>query len=575
MKSMKAKIFIPLFILALVGGLTGILCRRSLTMLKSASNEISDNHLPLIMTLDYISSTVQKLQQLLLTHCIAETPEGKEAEESEIMQAIAQLEADMESYHSMISSENTEDLSDYNNLTSIYQQYLEKYNLTLSLSTAGHAQEAASNVNGVLNDLFKQLEQQVKSIIKDAQDSVAIAKREQENTYKNANTTVIGMANIMVIIVVTSAIILSKSIVSPTVHAEHKLLDMIHGIERQEGDLAQRVPVESKDEIGRFAQGVNSFIHTLQDIMGKIISASNHLTVSFDNVASNIAKANLSSHDICSTMEELSTTMQEVSATIEMINSNTADAGNEVQDVANSTNTIYNYTNEMRNRAEQLEKNAISNKDATNQMISSIIETLKQAIENSRSVNRVNELTNEILSIASQTNLLALNASIEAARAGDAGRGFAVVADEIRQLADSSRETANNIQNINQIVTTAVENLSENANAIVNYIDSTILPDYDSFVTSGRQYLEDAEYVNGTMSECTAKTERLQKIISELVESMDGIAVSVGESANGISKSSENTTELVAEITSIEKEANSSTQIVSQLKKQAAAFRNV
>ncbi len=575
MKNMRAKLFTPLFILVLAGGLTGILCRYSLNMLKSISNEISDKHLPLIMTVDYISSTVQELQQLLLTHCISETEENKQKEESEIKQAKAQLKADMDSYYSMLSSQNNLEQSNYTTLTKIYEQYLEKYDLTLSLSSAGHAQEAASNVNGVLTDLFKQLEEHVNSIVKDAQLSVAFSKKQQENTYENSNIMVLAMTIIMVIVVITSAIVLSKSIVSPTVHAERKLLQIIQQIEKREGDLTERVPVESKDEFGRFAQGVNSFIHSLQDIMGKIISASNHLTNSFDTIASNITKATTTSHDISSTMEELSTTMEEVSATIEIVNTNTAEVGSEVKDVANSTNNIYNYTNEMRDRAEQFEKKAISNKKATNEMISSIIETLKQAIEDSQSVNRISKLTNEILNIASQTNLLALNASIEAARAGDAGRGFAVVADEIRQLADSSRETANNIQNINQIVITAVQNLSEHANTMVEYIDSTILPDYDSFVASGRQYLEDAKYVNGTMNDCTNKTEQLQRIISELVESMDGIAASVGESANGISKSSANTTEMVTEIMNINKEAGFNIEIVAQLKERADAFQNV
>lgn len=575
MKNMRAKLFTPLFILVLAGGLTGILCRYSLNMLKSISNEISDKHLPLIMTVDYISSTVQELQQLLLTHCISETEENKQKEESEIKQAKAQLKADMDSYYSMLSSQNNLEQSNYTTLTKIYEQYLEKYDLTLSLSSAGHAQEAASNVNGVLTDLFKQLEEHVNSIVKDAQLSVAFSKKQQENTYENSNIMVLAMTIIMVIVVITSAIVLSKSIVSPTVHAERKLLQIIQQIEKREGDLTERVPVESKDEFGRFAQGVNSFIHSLQDIMGKIISASNHLTNSFDTIASNITKATTTSHDISSTMEELSTTMEEVSATIEIVNTNTAEVGSEVKDVANSTNNIYNYTNEMRDRAEQFEKKAISNKKATNEMISSIVETLKQAIEDSQSVNRISKLTNEILNIASQTNLLALNASIEAARAGDAGRGFAVVADEIRQLADSSRETANNIQNINQIVISAVQNLSEHANTMVEYIDSTILPDYDSFVASGRQYLEDAKYVNGTMNDCTNKTEQLQRIISELVESMDGIAASVGESANGISKSSANTTEMVAEIMNINKEAGFNIEIVAQLKERADAFQNV
>ena len=96
--------------------------------------------------------------------------------------------------------------------------------------------------------------------------------------------------------------------------------------------------------------------------------------------------------------------------------------------------------------ADSLAKSADENKRTTDEMVGNIVGTLKKAIEDSKSVERVNELTGEILNISSQTNLLALNASIEAARAGEAGKGFAVVADEIRQLADSSRDTANNIQ---------------------------------------------------------------------------------------------------------------------------------
>lgn len=130
-------------------------------------------------------------------------------------------------------------------------------------------------------------------------------------------------------------------------------------------------------------------------------------------------------------------------------------------------------------------------------------------MEDSKSVEQVNGLTNEILNISSQTNLLALNASIEAARAGEAGKGFAVVADEIRQLADSSRETASNIQNINNMVTAAVKELIQNSDAMVSYINDNILPDYDGFVSSGKRYRDDASHVDEVAKRLQVETDRL------------------------------------------------------------------
>ena len=100
---------------------------------------------------------------------------------------------------------------------------------------------------------------------------------------------------------------------------------------------------------------------------------------------------------------------------------------------------------EVKLTAENSYKEAIASKEKTVETFDGIQKDVAEAVEASKSVNEIAKFTENILNIAAQTNLLALNASIEAARAGEAGRGFAVVADEIRQLADSSRETANNI----------------------------------------------------------------------------------------------------------------------------------
>ena len=171
---------------------------------------------------------------------------------------------------------------------------------------------------------------------------------------------------------------------------------------------------------------------------------------------------------------------------------------------------------------------------------------------------KVKEETGTIDSISSQTNLLALNASIEAARAGDAGKGFAVVADEIRQLADSSRDTANNIQAINEHVTKAVHALIDNSNAMIAFIEETVLPDYGTYVDSGEQYNEDASYVSEVMNEFTEKTENLKNIMNNVVESIEGIAKAVEESANAVTSSAMSTGSLVEDMHTINEQMGSS-----------------
>ena len=150
----------------------------------------------------------------------------------------------------------------------------------------------------------------------------------------------------------------------------------------------------------------------------------------------------------------------------------------------------------MDQNADKLKNDAILNKKNTGEIVTDIIGKLQTTIQESKKVEKVSELTNDILNIADQTNLLALNASIEAARAGEAGRGFAVVASEIGKLSESSRDAAVNIQSINSTVIGTVQELIKNANALVTYMEQNILPDYDNFVCAGAQYNDDAVYIN-------------------------------------------------------------------------------
>lgn len=386
---------------------------------------------------------------------------------------------------------------------------------------------------------------------------------------KSSNTTKIVIAVLATVLVVSVAIF---GVLRPLLEMNRKLKGMIADIEAGKGDLTQRVQVRGKDEIGQLAVGINAFIETLQGIMSQMTGSSDKLHAVVDNVIGKVSGVNTSSMDISANMEELSATMEEISASVATIRENTRTANEKVDTLTEATKDLVNYAGEMQQRAGALEQKAVENKQNTGAVVAENIAKLRQAIEDSKNVQRINELTNDILQISGQTNLLALNASIEAARAGEAGKGFAVVADEIRVLADSSKQTADNIQEINKIVVAAVGELTDCSNAIVAYINEAILPDYDGFVDSGKQYNEDAVHVNDIVTEFNRMAEVLLDMVDEINQTVSGIATAIEESAQSVTDVTEHANSLVEDINAVADEMGENKAIAEVLHAETERF---
>ena len=352
-----------------------------------------------------------------------------------------------------------------------------------------------------------------------------------------------------------------------------KMDTIIDSIEEGQGDLSQRLMVLNQDEMGRLAADVNHFLDILERIMKKIHIDSGSLAAIVHEVTEKADSSNSSACDVSAVAEQLSATMEEVASTVSSVDENANRVLDELSSLQTTTEAILTYSEQMKTRADELEESARNNKEETRRMIAPILDKIKRAVENSKNVERVNELTNEILSISSQTNLLSLNASIEAARAGEAGRGFAVVADEIRQLADSSKETASNIQGINSMVIDLVRELIENSNEILHYVESAILPDYDNFVSSGKHYSDDAAHINDQMIHYAERSTEMVRMVSEMVDSMNGITDAVDEGANGVSSVADSIQTLVSEISVINSRMSENEEIARSLREEADRFQ--
>ena len=534
-------------------------------------DDIANNYLVTIETVGYLSESTQKLTRSAYSYIVAEGDAAKKSVKDNIESLKSEIDGYMKDYEQTLDENEETAYSSYKNY---YSQFLTQFAVLEKYVDTNQTVNASKLANNNLVDVCNSLESALDDMTNSEVEATDHAMRQMHALAAFAKTTG-GVCFVFAIgALIVAFLISTRKVVNPIVKTNKELKEISALINDNNGDLTKRVNVKSSDEIGQLAQGINQFLDILQNTIGKIVEGSKNLDNMINSVGENVTVSNDNAQDVSSAMEELSATMQEIAATIQTVNDNTESVGKNVVDIADKTEQINNYSQDMRERADSLAKSADENKRTTDEMVGNIVGTLKKAIEDSKSVERVNELTGEILNISSQTNLLALNASIEAARAGEAGKGFAVVADEIRQLADSSRDTANNIQAINEHVTSAVYQLIDNSNKIIKYIEETILADYDSFVQAGAQYNEDACYISETMQEFAEKTEKLKELMKNTVESIEGISSGVEQSANAVTSSAVSTSQLVEQMNSIDKEMSESRNTVGELKAQTDVFKN-
>ncbi|MCI8771831.1 MAG: methyl-accepting chemotaxis protein [Lachnospiraceae bacterium] len=571
--SVRLKIMIPIGVLAVLLLGSCVISIVDLRKMMNSSTKISGEYVNDISILRSVMANFESMQKIVFAHCVTENKERMATleEESEALKK----EINTTSAQLGIHMEDKDELARYNAFKRKFNDYIGNYEKALKYSTNGYSKQAAEIADSSLTEAGKSIEGDISAIVADKQKAMNKAVKDQKKLYAGAFILSIALMAVAIFLVLASVAICWLEISRPLVSINRKLGDVVDGIKAGHGDLTIRMPSLGKDEIGQMGRGINVFIETLQKIMVQITDNSDQLDETVGEVIQMVETANDNSNDISSVMEQLSASMDAISSTLTAINANAENVGSNVSDIADESKGLLEYATEMQKRAGVLENTAVENKQNTSGVVNDIIANLKKAMEDSKSVDRVNDLTDEILSISSQTNLLALNASIEAARAGEAGRGFAVVADEIRLLADSSRETANKIQSINNMVVIAVRELIDSSDSIVRYINETILPDYDGFVDAGKQYNDDSVYVNKVVSQFSEMSAQLEMLIKSITESISGIAVSVDESANGISAAANNTNDLVREITRVNDAMNNNKEIANSLNQQAEQFAHL
>lgn len=511
----------------------------------------------------YINSQV-------LTHVMTTNSVTMDTLSEKILQDIADMEQQIEEFGALLSEgdERKEALDSASAELAKYRKTVE----SLLVTSAENKTQAYVSATSNLPMFNEHIENYMNRMLEITAQEMEQAQGQMEQSAARV-PGIISVASIALLVVVIVIMLgLRLWVIGPVKKATKQVDELVEGIRCNKGDITKRIHVGSRDEVGRLAIAINDLVAQMQIIIRAITEGCGQMEEKQADIISNVEKVNATADHTMQNLGIMSEGMQLVTGAIDGVQQDTGVLDHTVENMLEVAQNGRDYAADIKEKAGKMKATAVESKQEATVVMKEIDTAMTESIANSRQIHKITELTEEILGIAGTTNLLALNASIEAARAGEAGRGFAVVAEEIRKLADSSRESANNIQEISNRVVESVEELSENATRLLKFMNTRVMKDYDALEDTGSNYHEAADHVDEMMNEFRRKIDELLSVLQNVNTANTQMEATVGDSTEKLSAVEKNNQGLQQEMKDISYAVEELAASVGQLKESIRCF---
>ena len=499
----------------------------------------------------------------VLTHVMTTNSVTMENLSDKILQEITDMEQQMTEFEGLLS-EGDARREAFDSASAELAKY-KKTVESLLVTSAENKTQAYVSATSNLPMFNEHIESYMNQMLEITGEQMAQAQGQMEQSAARVPMIVAVASLVLLAVVVVIMLGLRIWVIGPVKYATRQVDELVEGIRNNRGDITRRIRVKSGDEVGRLSMAINDLVAQMQTIIRAITESCGHMEEKQTGIISNVEKVNATAEDTTQKLGVMAGGMQSVTEAI----------GGVQQDTGVLDTTVENMlevAQDIKDRAGKMKATAVASKQEATQVMKEIDTAMTESIANSRQIHKITELTEEILGIAGTTNLLALNASIEAARAGEAGRGFAVVAEEIRKLADSSRESANNIQEISNRVVESVEELSENATKLLDFVNTRVMRDYDALEDTGTNYHEAADHVDEMMNEFRQKIDELLSVLQNVNSANSQMEATVEDSTEKLAVVKNNNRGLQQEMKDISYAVDDLTGAVGQLKESIRCF---